>query len=101
MCTANVVESIFPGGEVEFVRHLISDSLRFKNRVRWDYCFAKALGCSPCCLNVSLFVYISTVLFNSFRVFTTMLGKKTSVSILKQDLKRNQVRYFPNSFFLH
>ena len=34
MSTANAAESIFPGGEVEFVRHMIADSLQLKQRVR-------------------------------------------------------------------
>ena len=34
VCTANVTESIFPGGEVEFVRHMIADSLLLKNKIR-------------------------------------------------------------------
>ena len=32
--TASPAESVFPGGEVEFVRHMISDSHELKQKVR-------------------------------------------------------------------
>ncbi|CAC5388991.1 METTL16 [Mytilus coruscus] len=66
VCTASPTESVAFGGEVEFVKKMIHESLELKTKVR---------------------------------VYTSMVGKKTSLSPLKEELRKLKILNFSTTEF--
>ncbi|XP_071944502.1 RNA N(6)-adenosine-methyltransferase mettl16-like [Antedon mediterranea] len=66
VCTAAEIECIADGGEVEFVKRMIQDSLKLRHKVLW---------------------------------FTSMVGKKASLPLIKQDLHKHKISHFTTTEF--
>ncbi|XP_033119340.1 RNA N6-adenosine-methyltransferase mettl16-like [Anneissia japonica] len=66
VCTASEIECIADGGEVEFVKRMIQDSLKLRQKILW---------------------------------FTSMVGKKTSLPLLKQELHKHKISHFTTTEF--
>ncbi|XP_793611.2 RNA N6-adenosine-methyltransferase mettl16 [Strongylocentrotus purpuratus] len=64
--TAAELEMISEGGEVEFVRRMIEESLRLRNQVVW---------------------------------YTSMLGKKSSLALVREELRKHKIRNVTHTEF--
>ncbi|XP_033748089.1 RNA N6-adenosine-methyltransferase mettl16-like [Pecten maximus] len=65
-CTASFTESIVEGGEVNFLKRMIKDSMELRNKIR---------------------------------IYSSMIGKKSSLPPLKEELRRLQVPKFTTTEF--
>ena len=61
-CTGTDTETVTGGGEVEFVKSIIKDSLAMKEQIRYGVCFTQ------------LFISLSVVLFNPVIMPTVSLA---------------------------
>lgn len=93
--TASPKESVVPGGEVNFVKRLIADSLMLKDKVRCEITLFFSTDWSV----VSTVEMPVTLALHCDRIYTTMLGKKASLAPLKAEL-RNQSVSEKESYFL-
>lgn len=75
--TGNKEELSCLGGEVKFVQQIIEESLLFKEKIRYDSGECFPLHC----------IGVVTCLFHISRVFTTMLGLKSSLSSISDTFK--------------